>query len=113
MKMIVAFIKPHKLLDVTTALREIRALSGVSLSEVRGFGRGRAEAAPDRVLYDTLGYLPRIRLEVACDDEMVDYIVSVIETESRTGLRGDGKIYVSTLDEAVRISTGETGDAAV
>lgn len=113
MKMITAFIKPHKLMDVTTALKEIKSLSGASVADTRGFGRGRATDAPDKIMYDTLDYLPRIRIDVACDDHMVDWVVSVIETKSHTGLRGDGKIYVTTIDQAVRISTGERGDAAV
>jgi len=113
MKMITAFIKPHKLMDVTTALHQVKWLSGASVSDVRGFGRGRAKEAPDKILYETLDYLPRVRLEVACEDEMVDWVVSIIESKSHTGLRGDGKIYVSTLDQAVRISTGERGVSAI
>ena len=113
MKMITAFIKPHKLMDVTTALHQVKWLSGASVSDVRGFGRGRAKEAPDKILYETLDYLPRVRLEVACEDEMVDWVVSIIEPKSHTGLRGDGKIYVSTLDQAVRISTGERGVSAI
>jgi len=113
MKLIVAFIKPHKLSNVTLALHRIEGLSGASASDVRGFGRGRAKDAPDKVLHETLDYLPRVRLEIACPDELVEQIVSVVETQAHTGLRGDGKIYVSTLDQAVRISTGERGEPAV
>lgn len=112
MKMITAFIKPHKLTDVTDALHAVDGLSGGSVSDVRGFGRGRAEA-PDKVRYETLDYLPRVRIEVACPDELVEKVVSVIEAASHTGLRGDGKIYVATLDLAVRISTGERNQAAI
>ena len=113
MKMITAFIKPHKLMDVTDALHGVEGLSGGSVSDVRGFGRGRAREAPDRVRYETLDYVPRVRVEVACPDELIDRVVTVIETASHTGLRGDGKIYVAPLDQAVRISTGERGDDAV
>lgn len=113
MKMITAFIKPHKLMDVTDALHGVGGLSGGSVSEVRGFGRGRAREAPDRVRYETLDYVPGVRIEVACPDELVEHVVTVIEIASHTGLRGDGKIYVAPLDQAVRISTGERGDDAV
>ena len=113
MKMITAFIKPHKLMDVTGALHGIDGLSGGSVSDVRGFGRGRAKEAPDKVRYESLDYLPRLRIEVACPDELVEQVVTTIETMSHTGLRGDGKIYVSPLDHAVRISTGERGKAAI
>ncbi len=113
MKMVTAFIKSHKLVDVTLALHDIEGLSGASVSDIRGFGRGRAKGAPDRVLHETLDYLPRVRIEIACADDIVDLVVSTIEQNARTGLRGDGKVYVSTLDQALRISTGERGEAAV
>ena len=113
MKMISAFIKPHKLMDVTLALHRIDGLSGASTSEVRGFGRGRAKDAPDKIIHETLDYLPRVRLEIACPDNLVDAVVSTIETVAHTGLRGDGKIYVIPIDEAVRISTGERGESAL
>tara|TARA_R110002110_G_scaffold154048_1_gene347778 strand:- start:1033 stop:1260 length:228 start_codon:yes stop_codon:yes gene_type:complete len=71
MKMITAFIKPHKLMDVTTALHQVKWLSGASVSDVRGFGRGRANEAPDKVLYETLDYLPRVRLEWSSPTELV------------------------------------------
>lgn len=113
MKMITAFIKPHKLNAVTLALHDIEGLSGASASEVRGFGRGRAKEAPDRILYETLDYVPRMRLEIACADHVVERVVAAIEENARTGLRGDGKIYVSDVAQAVRISTGERGESAV
>ncbi len=113
MKMIIAFVKPHKLADVTVALHEVEGLSGATMSDVRGFGRGRAKTAPDKVYYDTLDYVPRVRLEIACPDELVEEVLAVIEANAHTGLRGDGKIYVTPIDEAVRISTGERGEVAV
>ena len=113
MKTITAYIKPHKLSDVTLALHQIEGLSGASTSEVRGFGRGRAKGAPESVVYDTLDYLATIRIEIACSDDLVEQIVSTIESAAHTGLRGDGKIYVNPLEQAVRISTGERGDAAI
>ena len=113
MKLVTAFIKPHKFNDVTLALHDIVGLSGASVSDVRGFGRGRARDAPDRILFDTLEYLPRLRLEIACRDDIVDRVVSVIEANAHTGLRGDGKIYIAELAQAVRVSTGERGETAV
>ena len=113
MKTITAYIKPHKLSDVTLALHQIEGLSGASTSEVRGFGRGRAKDAPNSVVYDTLDYLAAIRIEIACSDDLVEQIVSTIESAAHTGLRGDGKIYVNSLEQAVRISTGERGGAAI
>ena len=113
MKMIIAFIKPHKLKEVTLSLHDIQGLSGASVSDIRGFGRGRARDAADAVLYETLDYLPRIRIEIACTDDAVEHIVEVIEQSARTGLHGDGKIYVSEIGQAVRISTGERGVSAV
>ena len=113
MKFIIAFIKPLKLPDVTLALQEIEELSGASITDVRGFGRGRGKFAEDRIRDGLIDYMPRSRLELACPDNLVDQIVSVIEKHAHTGLRGDGKIYVYGLEQAVRIGTGERGEAAV
>lgn len=113
MKLVTAFIQSHKLSDVTLALQEIDGLSGASISDVHGFGRGRAKDAKGGVVYNSLDYLHRIRVEVACTDQLVDEVVNTVETSAHTGLRGDGKIYVNSLEQAVRISTGERGDAAV
>ena len=113
MKIITAFIKPHKLTEVTLALHQIDGLSGASVSDVRGFGRGRARDAAESIMYDALDYLPGVRIEIACPDHLASKVVSTIETNAHTGLRGDGKIYVNPLEEAVRISSGERGDNAV
>lgn len=113
MKLIIAYIKPHRLEDVTLALREITNLSGVSVSDVRGFGRGRTRSAPDRVRAGVVDYLPRVRLEIACADGLVEAVSGAIQSHAHTGLRGDGKIYVTNIEHATRISTAETGEAAV
>ncbi len=113
MKLIIAFIKPHTLEDVTLALHEIDGLSGVSISEIRGFGRGRAHDAPDKVRNEVVEYLPRIRLEIGCADPLVSIVSNAIQTHAHTGLRGDGKIYVTNIEQATRISTGEVADDAV
>lgn len=113
MKIVIAYIKPHKLSAVTTALHQIEALSGMSVGDVRGFGRGRARNAPHRVVEDLVDYVPHARVEVACEDELVEEVVSAVEAAAHTGLRGDGKIYVLELVGAVRIETGERGETAV
>jgi nitrogen regulatory protein PII len=113
MKRIIAFFKPRKLPEVTLALREIEGLSGASVSEVQGFGRGRALNQPDSIVRDAVYYIPGARLEVICADELVEEVVKVVESTAHTGLRGDGKIYISTVEDAIRISTGERGIEAV
>lgn len=113
MKKIEAFIKPHKLSAVTLALHHIEGLTGMSVMDARGFGRTKAKDAPHRIVEDLIDYAPCVKVEIICKDETSDAIVSVIEKTAHTGLRGDGKIYVSTVETAVRISTGEKGESAV
>ena len=114
MKEIKAYIKPHKLSAVTLALHKIEGLTGMSVSDVRGFGRGRAKEAPHTIQEDLIDFIPHVKIEIVCHDELVDEIVETIRREAHTGLRGDGKIYVlSPVEEAVRISTGERGLSAV
>lgn len=112
MKVVVAFIKPHRLTDVLLALHDIQALYGVSVSDIRGFGRGRAKDAPDRIQEHDMDFLPRVRLETLCPDHVADEVITTIEKHAHTGLQGDGKIYCVNVEEAVRISTGERGEAA-
>jgi nitrogen regulatory protein PII len=112
MKEIKAYIKPHMLSKVTRALQKIEGLTGMSVVDVRGFGRGRAQGAP-RGDEDLLDYSLRMKIEIICKDERVEEIVSLIEKTAHTGLRGDGKIFVTPVEMAVRISTGERGDSAV
>lgn len=109
MKEIKAYIKPHKLADVTRALHKIEGLTGMSVVDVRGFGRGRAKGSPHRIVEDLVDYIPHAKIEIVCQDELVVEIVATIAKEAHTGLRGDGKIYVSPVEEAVRISNGERG----
>lgn len=113
MKEIKAYIKPHKLSKVTLALHKVEGLTGMSVVDVRGFGRGRGKDAPHRIVDDLVDYVPHSKIEIVCSDDMVEEIVSIIEKEAHTGLKGDGKIYISTIDDAVRIQTGERGEAAV
>ena len=109
MKEIKAIIRPSKLLDVTEELRKINGLPGVTVSEIRGFGKGRAKNAKDKVVYEMVEFIPRIQLEVVVDDEMVSEVVNVIQKYAHTGNAGDGKIFVSTVDEIIKIRTNERG----
>ncbi len=112
MKMITAFIKQNKFDDVLLALHGIEGLTGVSASNVRGFGRDRnRDDREDAEI--SMDVSPHIRLDVACHTALVERILSSIEQAAQTGLRGDGKIYVLPLEQAVRISSGERGEDAV
>lgn len=113
MKEIKAIIRPSKLLDVTEALNEIEGLPGVTVSEIKGFGKGRAQNAKDKIHYEMVEFIPRIQLEVVVGDEMVDEVVNLIQRHSHTGNTGDGKIFVSTVDEVVKIRTNERGREAI
>lgn len=113
MKEIKAYIKPHKLGAVTLALHGIEGLTGMSLSEVRGFGRSKARNAPHRPTDDLMDYVPHVKIEIVCRDEVAKTVADVIQKAAHTGLRGDGKIYVSSIDDALRIQTGERGEDAV
>lgn len=113
MKEIRAYIKKHKLSDVTLALHKVESLTGMSVTDVRGFGRGRAEDSPDRITEELVGFIPCVKLEITCQDDLVDQVVFTIQQAAHTGLRGDGKIYVSPVETAMRISTGEQGEAAI
>ncbi len=113
MKVIMAYIKPHRLFDVSQALRKIEGLTGASVAEVRGFGRGRAQDAQDRITEEWGDVVARVRMEIVCSNDLVEKVISTIEKNAHTGLRGDGKIYVWNVEEAIRISTAERGEAAV
>jgi nitrogen regulatory protein P-II 1 len=113
MKEIKAIIRPSKLLVVTEELHEIEGLPGVTVSEIKGFGKGRAKNAKDEIVYEMVALMPRIQLEVVVHDEMVDEVVNVIQKYAHTGNAGDGKIFVSTVDEVVKIRTNERGRDAL
>lgn len=108
MKEVKAYIAKHKLEMVTRALHKVEGLTGVSIIEFSGKGRG---------LFTTseleLGFDPGIKLEVICRDDLVDNVINAIEKAAHTGLKSDGKIYVTSIEQAVRISTGERGEVAV
>ena len=113
MKEIKAYIKPHKLSKVTLALHKIEGLSGMSVVDSRGFGRGKAKSHPHRIVEDSVDYIPNVKIEIVCLDELVKEVISVIEKTAHTGLSSDGKIFVSNVEDAVRIRTGERGEDAV
>ena len=113
MKEIKAIIRPSKLLEVTEELHEIEGLPGVTISEIKGFGKGRANTAKDKIVYEMVEFIPRIQLEVVVDDEMVDEVVNVIQKYAHTGNTGDGKIFVSTVDDLIKIRTNERGRDAI
>jgi len=113
MKEIKAIIRPSKLLEVTEELHGIEGLPGVTISEIKGFGKGRARNAQDRIVYEMVEFIPRIQLEVVVNDEMVDQVVNVIQKYAHTGNTGDGKIFVSTVDGVVKIRTNERGNNAI
>jgi nitrogen regulatory protein PII len=85
----------------------------MTVVDVRGFGRGRVKKDSHRSVDDLVDYMSIIKIEIVCTDELVEELVSIIEKTAHTGLRGDGKIYVSGVEAAVRISSGERGEAAV
>ena len=112
MKEVKAYIKPHKLSAVTLALQKIEGLPGMSIVEVKGFGR-RDRKTPHHLIDDLMDFAPYVKIEIYCRDDLVDKIISVIEKTAYTGLRGDGKIYVSSVETAIRIGTGERGEEAI
>lgn len=111
MKEVRAYIKPRMLGKVVQALHELEGLTGLSVSEVRGYGRTRDGMA--RVVAGEVDQDPHVRLEIFCRDDHAGAVVAAIQENAHTGLRGDGKIYVLPVEEAVRIGTGERGEGAV
>ncbi|MDL1973910.1 MAG: P-II family nitrogen regulator [Deltaproteobacteria bacterium] len=112
MKKIEAIIKPFKLDDVKEALTEI-GVHGMTVSEVKGFGRQMGHTEIYRGAEYQVDFVPKIRLEVVVDSEVAPQVVNVIEQKAKTGAIGDGKIFVTSLDEVVRIRTGERGVEAI
>ena len=107
MKEIKAYIKPHKLSEVTLALHKVEGLTGVSVMDVRGFGRPKPKGDPHRYVDKLSDYGKYVKIEIVCKDELVEKIIASIKAGAHTGLRGDGKIYVSGIETSSRISTGE------
>ena len=112
MKLITAIIKPFKLDDVRAALSEI-GVSGMTVTEVKGFGRQRGHTELYRGAEYVVDFLPKVKVEAAIKDELLDQAIEAIEKSANTGKIGDGKIFVFDLKQVIRIRTGETGAEAL
>ncbi len=112
MKKIEAIIKPFKLDEVKEALHEV-GLQGITVLEAKGFGRQKGHTELYRGAEYVVDFLPKVKLEIICTDDMVDRAVEAIVNAARTGRIGDGKIFVSAVEEVIRIRTGERGESAI
>ena len=112
MKMICAIIKPFKLDDVREAIADL-GVQGVTVTEVKGFGRQKGHTELYRGAEYVVDFLPKIKVEIAVDDGLVDKVIEAVTNAARTGKIGDGKIFVFDLQQVIRIRTGETGSDAL
>jgi nitrogen regulatory protein PII len=112
MKLITAVVKPFRLDDVRNALAEV-GVQGMTVTEVKGFGRQRGHTELYRGAEYVVDFLPKVKVEVAVSDELVDRAIEAIIESAKTGKVGDGKIFVTDLKQVYRIRTGETGDQAI
>jgi nitrogen regulatory protein P-II 1 len=112
MKKIEAIIRPHKLEDIREALME-SGFKGMTVTEVQGFGRQKGHAETYRGAEYKIEFLPKIKLEIVITDNLLQTAVGIITKKGKTGKVGDGKIFISTIDEAIRIRTEESGDSVV
>jgi nitrogen regulatory protein P-II 2 len=112
MKLITAVVKPFRLDDVRNALAEV-GVQGMTVTEVKGFGRQRGHTELYRGAEYVVDFLPKVKVEVAVTDELVERVIEAIVSAAKTGKVGDGKIFVTELTQVYRIRTGETGDQAI
>lgn len=112
MKLVTAVVKPFKLDDVREALSEI-GMQGITVTEVKGFGRQKGHTELYRGAEYVVDFLPKVKVEVAIADENVEAVIEAITSAANTGKIGDGKIFVSPLEQVIRIRTGETGEEAI
>lgn len=112
MKLITAIIKPFKLDDVREALSDV-GVQGITATEIKGFGRQKGHTELYRGAEYVVDFLPKVKLEIAIADERVDTVIEAITGAANTGKIGDGKIFVSPLEQVIRIRTGETGEDAL
>ena len=112
MKLVTAIVKPFRLDDVRNALGDV-GIQGMSVSEVKGFGRQRGHTELYRRATYVVEFLPKAKIEVAIPDDLVEQVVAATIDAAKTGKVGDGKIFVTTIDQVWRIRTGETGDGAL
>ena len=112
MKKVEAIIKPFKLDEVKDQLNEI-GVKGITVSEVKGFGRQKGHAELYRGAEYIVDFLPKIKLEIIVSDELVDNVINAVTKSAKTGRIGDGKIFVTSLEDTIRIRTGERGEEAI
>ena len=112
MKLVTAIIKPFKLEDVRNALENI-GIQGMTITEVKGFGRQKGHTELYRGAEYVIDFLPKLKIEIAVSDDRLDEIVQAIQESASTGKIGDGKIFVSSLENVIRIRTGEVGEEAL
>jgi len=112
MKLVTAVIKPFKLDDVREALSEI-GVQGITVTEVKGFGRQKGHTELYRGAEYVVDFLPKVKLEIAISEDMLDKVIEAVTNAANSGKIGDGKIFVSSLEQVIRIRTGETGSDAV
>ena len=112
MKLVTAIIKPFKLDDVRKALHEV-GVNGITVTEVRGFGRQKGHTELYRGAEYNVDFLPKLKIEIAVTNDLVERVVEAITNSASTGKIGDGKIFLSALEEVIRIRTGETGAQAI
>ena len=112
MKMVTAIVKPFKLDEVREALSGI-GVQGITVTEVKGFGRQKGHTELYRGAEYVVDFLPKVKIEAAVDEGIVDRVIEAIESSARTGKIGDGKIFITSLEQVVRIRTGETGKDAL
>jgi nitrogen regulatory protein P-II 1 len=112
MKLLTAIIKPFKLDEVKDALNEI-GIQGITVTEVKGFGRQKGHTELYRGAEYVVDFLPKVKMEIVVKDDLVHKVIETIENAAKTGRIGDGKIFVTTVEEVVRIRTGERGEEAI
>ncbi len=112
MKLVTAIIKPFKLDEVREALSAI-GVQGITVTEVKGFGRQKGHTELYRGAEYVVDFLPKVKIEAAIRDELLDQVIEAIEKSASTGKIGDGKIFVATVEQVIRIRTGETGEEAL
>ncbi len=113
MKEIKAIIKPFMLSKVIDALHGIEGLPGVTVSDIRGFGKSKGEDASHKIIEDKIEYVPKVKLEIVVEDELVEHVVKVIMDHAHTGIIGDGKVFIYDVKEVFKVRTGERGHAAI
>ncbi|MGH1451454.1 MAG: P-II family nitrogen regulator [Pseudomonadaceae bacterium] len=106
MQEIKAYIKNHKLEAVTLAMHRVNGVSGMSVSDVRGYGRSKARTSATNPIDGAMDFVSHVKIEIVCHDQYVDDVIQVLKTAAHTGLRGDGRIFISEVGRAIRIEDG-------